>query len=135
MAAHGAAFVATANTSYPQDLKRKVKKALSMKGAKYIQIMVPCPLGWRYEGKHTLKVGKLAVETGLFPLFEMENGVVTKVQKIKDKKPVEEYLKMQKRFAHLFKSDAGKHEITLIQEFADRNIDKYGLMAKEEAGV
>jgi len=133
MAAHKASYVATANASYPQDLKRKIKKALSLPGAKYIQILVPCPLGWRYEGKDTILAGKLAVETGLFPLFEMENGVVTKVMKLKEKKSVDDYLKLQRRFAHLYKSEAGKEELAKIQTIADQNIEKFGLLEKEEA--
>jgi len=127
-AAHGIPYVATASVSFPKDIENKVKKALSIKGPKYMQIHSPCPLGWRSKPQLTIQVAKLAVQTGLYPIFEMENGKVTKVRKVTTPKtPVEEYLKIQGRFAHLFKSPKGKEEIQKIQEIADRNIEKYGL--------
>ena len=129
--AHGIPYVATASVGFPQDLQRKVKKALSIKGPKYIQIHVPCPLGWRHEPILTFQVGKLVVETGLFPLIEYENGVLAGRKQITPK-PVEEYLKIQARFKHLL-NDPGP--IQLIQEIADNNIRKYGLKIenKEES--
>jgi pyruvate ferredoxin oxidoreductase beta subunit len=123
--AHGIPYVATASASLPQDIQRKVKKALSIKGPKYMQIHVPCPLGWRHESSMTLEVGKLAVETGLYPLIEYENGVLAQVRKIQPK-PVEEYLKVQGRFKHLLNNP---EEIRKIQAIADNNIAKYGLKA------
>lgn len=121
--AHGIPYVATASAGFPQDITRKVKKALSIKGPKYIQIHVPCPLGWRHESAMTLDVGKLAVECGLYPLIEYENGKLSAVRQITPK-PVEEYLKAQGRFKHLL----GKpEEVKKIQEIADFNIQKYGL--------
>jgi len=121
--AHGIPYVATASAAYPLDIQKKVKKAISIKGPKYLQIHVPCPLGWRHEGNMTKNVAQLAVETGLYPLIEYENGKLTNVFKIKPK-PVEEYLKTQGRFSHLLSSP---EQIKLIQEIADRNIEKYGL--------
>jgi pyruvate ferredoxin oxidoreductase beta subunit len=127
-AAHGIPYVATASVSFPKDIENKVKKALSITGPKYMQIHSPCPLGWRSKPQLTIQVAKLAVQTGLYPIFEIENGKVTKVRKVTTPKtPVEEYLKIQGRFAHLFKSPKGKEEIQKIQEIADRNIEKYGL--------
>jgi pyruvate ferredoxin oxidoreductase beta subunit len=125
-AAHGIPYVATASVGYPQDVQRKVKKALSIKGPKYIQIHVPCPLGWRHESAMTFDVAKLAVETGLFPLIEYENGqlIPRKIAKIK---PVEEYLKVQGRFKHLLKDPAA---VKQVQDIADYNIKKYGLKAE-----
>lgn len=125
--AHGIPYVATASVAFVQDIKRKVKKAFSIKGPKYIQIHVPCPLGWRHESSQTIEVAKLAVETGLFPLIEYENGQLTAKKQITPK-PVEEYLKIQGRFKHLLKSP---DEIKKIQQIADNNISKYGL--KNEA--
>lgn len=122
-AAHGIPYVATASVGYPQDVQRKVKKALSIKGPKYIQIHVPCPLGWRHESALTFEVAKLAVETGLYPLFEYENGQLIP-RKIAAIKPVEEYLKVQGRFKHLLKNPAA---IKQVQDVADANIKKYGL--------
>ncbi len=120
--AHGIPYVATCSVGFPQDLQRKVKKAISIKGPKYIQIHVPCPLGWRYEAHLTLEVAKLAVETGLYPLIECEFGLLAQKQ-IKPK-PVEEYLKVQARFRHLL---SNPEELKKIQEIADNNIKKYGL--------
>jgi len=122
--AHGIPYVATASAAFPQDIQRKVKKAISIKGPKYIQIHVPCPLGWRHETELVFQVGKLAVETGLYPLVEYENGKLAAVRKINQPKPVEEYLKTQGRFKHLLNSP---ELIKQIQDVADNNIQKYDL--------
>ncbi|MDD5595477.1 MAG: pyruvate synthase subunit PorB [Candidatus Omnitrophica bacterium] len=121
--AHGIPYVATASAGFPQDIQKKVKKAISIKGPKYIQIHVPCPLGWRYEPQLSINVGKLAVECGLYPLIEYENGKLAAVKQIQPK-PIEEYLKAQGRFKHLLSKP---EEIKKIQEIADSNIQKYGL--------
>jgi len=126
--AHGIPYVATASAAFPQDVQRKVKKAISIRGAKYIQIHVPCPLGWRHASDLTISVGKLAVETGLYPLIEYENGKLTAVRQIQPK-PVEEYLKPQGRFKHLLNNP---EQIKIIQAIADNNIEKYGLRVKTE---
>ena len=97
--AHGIPYVAVASAGFIQDLQRKVKKALSIKGPKYIQVHVPCPLGWRHETGMTLEVAKLAVETGLYPIIEYENGTLISRRQFTPK-PVEEYLKVQGRFKH-----------------------------------
>ena len=128
VAAHGIPYVATASVGYYTDLQKKVKKALSIKGPKYIQIHSPCPLGWVHDPALTIKVAKTAVQTGLIPIFEMEYGKVTSVRKITKKKPVEEYLKLQGRFRHLFKKPGGDEELKRIQAIADANIEKYHLM-------
>ncbi len=124
--AHGIPYVATASAGLPQDIQRKVKKAISIKGPKYIQIHVPCPLGWRHETDQMLPVAKLAVDCGLYPLFEYENGVLTGQKKIVPK-PVEEYLKAQGRFKHLLNNP---EEIKKVQDIADNNIMKYNLKAQ-----
>jgi len=124
--AHGIPYVATASSGFPQDLQRKVKKALSIKGPKYIQIHAPCPLGWRYESNILVQVSKLAVETGLYPLVEYESGVLSAKRQIVPK-PVEEYLKLQGRFKHLLKNP---EELKKVQDIADNNIKKYGLKAE-----
>ena len=127
-AAHKIPYVATATVGYIKDLEKKVKKALSIKGPKYLQVHCPCPLGWAHDPSLTIKVAKMAVQTGLIPIFEMENGKITSVRKIAKKRPVEEYLKLQARFRHLFKKLGGEEEIKRIQQIADNNIKKYGLM-------
>ncbi|HOW42242.1 MAG TPA: thiamine pyrophosphate-dependent enzyme [Candidatus Omnitrophota bacterium] len=121
--AHGIPYMATATVGYPQDLQRKVKKALSIKGPKYIQVHVPCPLGWQHPSNQTFDVAKLAVETGLYPLVEFENGKLIGVRKIKAL-PVEEYLKVQGRFKHLL---GNAEEIKLVQDVANASIAKYNL--------
>lgn len=128
--AHGIPYVAVASAGFAQDLSRKVKKAISIKGPKYIQVHVPCPLGWRYETAAMFEVAKLAVETGLYPLIEYENGVLTGRRQFTPK-PVEEYLKAQGRFKHLLNKP---EEIKKIQEIADYNIKKYGLKAETQPG-
>jgi pyruvate ferredoxin oxidoreductase beta subunit len=122
--AHGIPYVATASVGYPQDLQRKVKKALSIKGPKYIQIHVPCPLGWRYESALTFQIAKLAVETGLYPMIEYENGKLSSVRKLTQARPAVEYLKAQGRFKHLLNNPEG---VKRIQEIADCNIQRYNL--------
>lgn len=127
--AHNIAYAATCSVAFIPDLQRKVKKALSIKGPKYIQIYVPCPLGWRHASDKTIEVAKKAVETGLCPLIEYEGDKLVSCKQISPK-PVEEYLKIQGRFKHLL---GNSEEIKKIQEIADANIAKYGLLIKEEA--
>jgi len=124
--AHGIPYVATASIGYIPDLQRKVKKALSIKGPKYLQIHVPCPLGWQCAAQESPAVAKLAVDCGLYPLVEYENGKLIGVRNIPPK-PVEEYLKTQGRFKHLM---ANPDAIKEVQSVADSNIAKYGLKAE-----
>jgi pyruvate ferredoxin oxidoreductase beta subunit len=134
MVSHGVAYVATATVAYPMDLQKKVQKAVKIKGPKYIHIHAPCPLGWRFEASQTVKLGRLAVLTGLFPVLEYVEGKLTSVRKIPKPRPVEEYLRAQGRFSHLFDSEAGPGIIRRLQETADANIKAYGL-ASETASV
>ena len=128
VAAHGIDYVATASVAYLRDLKRKVKKAMGYHGPRYIQIDTPCASVWDFPSHLTLEIGRLGVNCGLVPLFERENGVITAVRRIKKKIPVEDYLKGQKRFRHLFAGDRGRDELQKLQAIADRTIEKYGLM-------
>lgn len=126
--AHRIPYTAVASAGYPLDLKKKVKKAKSITGAKYLQVDVPCVPGWKYEPRYSIKIAKLAVQTGLYPVFEAEYDKIISVKKIGKKVPVEEYLKLQGRFKHLFKDDAGRAEIEKIQKIADDNISRFGLI-------
>ena len=126
--AHGIPYVATASVSNLRDLEAKVAHAMSIDGARYIHVLVPCPLGWGSAPEDTIRVARLAVESGLFPLFEARHGEVTSTTPIRRKVPVTEYLKLQKRFAHLFGNPPDLGRIALIQMSADRNIEKYGLL-------
>jgi len=123
-AAHHIPYSATTSVGNPKDVERKVKKALSIRGPKYLQIHVPCPLGWKSEPAQTIEIAKLAVATGLYPLVEYEYGKLVKAMKITSLKPVEEYLKTQGRFKHLPKN---KEALQEVQEVANKNIEYYGL--------
>ena len=117
-------YVATSTAGFPLDIQAKIKKALTIKGPKYIQILVPCVPGWGIEPDMTIKLAKLAQQTGMYPVFEVENGVITKTMAYpQNPPPVEEYLRPQKRFRHLFESAEGKKVIQMIQEMAEKNIN------------
>ena len=129
--AHGVPYVATASIGYTHDLDRKVRKALSVRGPKYLQIHVTCPLGWGTDPAKTLDIARLAVNTGLYPLYEVEDGH-TRAQHIPRRVPVEEYLKPQIRFRHLFDKDGNPIPAAKdIQAVADHNIEKYGLIVPQ----
>lgn len=128
--AHGIPYVATATVADLHDLEAKVKRAMEVRGARYIHIFVPCPLGWGSASHDTIRLARLAKETGLFPVYEAEYGEVTNVSPIRQKTPVEEYLRPQRRFAHLFGKSPKVEVIARFQEMADRNIRKFGLIAE-----
>jgi pyruvate ferredoxin oxidoreductase beta subunit len=128
--AHGIPFVATASVADLHDLETKVTKAMSIHGARYIHIHVPCPLGWKSDPAQTIKVARLAVESGLFPLFEAEWGVVTDRTPMRKQVPVEQYLALQGRFKHLF-DPRDEQALAAIQAIADRNIHLYDLLPAE----
>ena len=129
--AHEIPYVATATVADLRDLEYKVRKAMTFRGARYIHILVPCPLGWGTASHDTLRMSRLAKETGLFPVFEAENGELTHSTKIRRHLPVEEYLRPQKRFAHLFGKSPAVDTIARLQAIADKNIRKYDLLDKE----
>jgi pyruvate ferredoxin oxidoreductase beta subunit len=126
--AHDIPYVATATVADLHDLENKVTRAMGIKGARYIHVNVPCPLGWGSQPCDTVRLARLASETGLFPLFEAEHGTVTNVTKIRRRVPIEDYLRPQRRFAHLFKPKPDVEALAAIQAIADRNIQKYGLL-------
>lgn len=129
--AHEIPYVATATVADLRDLEYKVRKAMTFRGARYIHILVPCPLGWGTASHDTLRMSRLAKETGLFPVFEAERGELTQSTKIRRLLPVEEYLRPQKRFAHLFGKTPAVDTIARLQAIADKNIRKYDLLEKE----
>ncbi len=126
--AHGIPYVATASVADLHDVERKVTKAIGVRGARYIHVHVPCPLGWGSDPAHTMKVARLAVESGLFPLFEAEFGKIICSTPIRRKVPVERYLELQTRFKHLFGPPQDTEALAAIQAMADDNIAVYGLM-------
>lgn len=129
--AHEIPYVATATVADLRDLEAKVEKAMSIRGARYIQIFVPCPLGWGAASCDTIKLARLARETGIFPVFEAEHGAITEVTKIRRRVPVDDYLKLQRRFAHLFGKPGRPDIVARIQAAADRNIERFGLLGAE----
>ena len=122
MAAHGVPYVATASVGYPMDYIKKVKKAASIDGPTYIHVHAPCVLGWRIDSSKTIEVAKLAVLTGMWNLYEIENGVTRVTFKPPRRKPVSEYLKVQRRFRHLT-----DEEIMKIQQMVDEECKRFGI--------
>jgi pyruvate ferredoxin oxidoreductase beta subunit len=129
--AHEIPYVATATIADLHDLEYKVERAMQLRGARYIHILVTCPLGWGSASGESIKIARLATQTGLFPVFEGEHGDVTGVARIRRQVPVEEYLKLQRRYAHLFKPKLRLDIIEKIQARADRNIARFGLLDGE----
>ena len=114
--AHGIPYVATAISSYPLDLYEKFKNAMKIKGPKYIHILAPCPPGWGYNPKDSIEIGRLAVQTGFWPLYEVIEGKFvlskdsSKYLDPKKRKPIIEYLKTQKRFKNISDEDIERHK-------------------------
>ncbi len=116
MAAHRIPYIATASIGYPEDLYRKAKKAKEIKGTRFIHIYAPCPTGWKSRPEDTVKLARMVVQNAIFPLFEIENGEKYILNiKLREKKPIIDYLRLQGRFHHL-----KEEEISLMQEEVDR---------------
>jgi len=131
--AHEIPYVATATVDDLWDLEAKVRTAMSIRGSRYLHILVPCPLGWGSATRETILLARLAVQSGLFPVYEARHDEVVSVSTIREQVPVEDFLRRQKRFAHLFGDPPATEVIGRIQAIADRNIARYGLLAA--AGV
>jgi len=130
--AHHPPYAAQACASYPEDLYKKVKKAKEIKGPKYIEILAPCPPGWRFPMEKTVDMGVLAVETGAWALYEFENEKMTFNGKSKlileekiDRKPIEDWIKYQGRFKHLFKPKKDTKRIKALEEHTDQIWKRY----------
>mgnify|MGYP005840537653 CR=1 FL=1 len=126
MAAHRIPYAATASPAYPEDLVQKMQKAKAVRGTKFIHIISPCPPGWKSASELSVKLARLAVQTKIFPLYEVENGTKWTITLEPQGLPVEEYLKLQGRFRHL-----SPEEIKKIQETVDAEWAR--LVAKAEA--
>jgi pyruvate ferredoxin oxidoreductase beta subunit len=126
--AHEVPYVATATVADLHDLEDKVQRAMEIRGARYLHVLVTCPLGWGSAARDTIRIARLAQQSGLFPVFEAERGDVTAVAKIRRRVAVEEYLRPQRRFAHLFAPTLRSDVIADIQARADRNIARFGLL-------
>lgn len=118
-AAHGIPYVATASPAYPMDLMNKAKKAVTIPGPAYLHVYSPCPTGWRCPGDKSIEVARLAVESKVFPLYEVIDGQYILSKKINKPKTVAEYFKIQRRFRHLTESD-----VQFIQDRVDEDYEK-----------
>jgi pyruvate ferredoxin oxidoreductase beta subunit len=116
-AAHNIPYVATACSSYPFDLMAKVEKAARADGPAYIHILSVCPTGWGLPSEKAIWIGRLAVETGVFPLYEVDKGRYTMTVEVPDLRPVEEYLKPQGRFRHLTPELIGEIQARVKKEY------------------
>ena len=127
VAAHDIPYVATATIAYHVDLKKKVQKACKIGGPCFIHVFAPCPTGWRHASDDTIEMSRLAVETGVFVLWELEGGYdpskINVTYKPKERKPVIEYLKGQRRFAHLMDKP---EELKKIQDEVDAKCKMFG---------
>ncbi len=116
MAAHGIPYVAQASISHWKDLTSKAEKAFAVEGPAFLNVFAPCPRGWRIPSSQSVEIAKLAVQTGFWPLYEVEDGVFRQTVKVHNRKPVAEFLKPQGRFKHLF---AAGNEALLAEVQAD----------------
>ena len=130
MIAHEIPYVATMSPAYPQDVLDKCRKAFSIEGPKFLHAFIPCTRGWRYDTSESVSLARLATQTCIFPLYEVERSEGRPVYKLsgasaaiarrpQSKKPVEEYLKSQGRFRHLFRPKENKELLAAIQEGVD----------------
>ncbi|MCE9576938.1 MAG: pyruvate ferredoxin oxidoreductase [Deltaproteobacteria bacterium] len=125
--AHNLPYVATATVADLHDLEAKVTCAMGIHGARYLHVLVPCPLGWGHPTDETIRMARLAAECGLFPVFEAVDGEVVSSTPIRRRVPVEAYLRGQKRFAHLFDGPTPDPRIARLQALADQNIRRFRL--------
>lgn len=125
-AAHTIPYVATASPAYYLDLMNKAKKAAMIKGPAYLHLFSPCPTGWRLAPERTVEISRLAVQTNVFPLYEVVDGRYIITKKIKRPKPVEEYLKLQGRFRHLDNKTIRQIQVRVDKEY-DLLVQKAGL--------
>ena len=105
LVAHRIPYAATANIAFPEDLVRKVQKAKRLKGSRFIHIYASCPTGWRIPSEMSVKIARMAVQTNIFPLYEVENGIQYKINYKPKEYLVREYFKLQGRFRHLTDRD------------------------------
>ena len=123
--AHKVPYIAQTNIAFPLDLKEKIAKAQTIKGPRYIQILVPCIPGWKIKLSDQMTIARLASETGLYPLLEFTEGQLTKKMAVpKPTPPVKEYIRNQGRYSHLLNNDT---VLKICQNMADDNIKKYNL--------
>ncbi|MDD4985551.1 MAG: pyruvate synthase subunit PorB [Dehalococcoidales bacterium] len=130
-AAHNIPYVATACPSYPFDLMDKVRKGALNPGPAYIHVLSVCPTGWRCAPELAIKVGRLAVETGVFPLYEVENGRYKLTINVPQLRPVQDYLKLQGRFRHLSEETVKEIQDRVSKDYAKLK-EKIECMQKQD---
>lgn len=123
-AAHQPTYVATVIGAEPLDLARKIEKVMQLKGPRMIIALAPCPTGWGFDPRESTAIGKLAVKTGVWPLKEYKDGKVAHTKAPRQRLPVEDYLKTQQRFAHLFSPQRNDTLLNEIQSKVDAYWDK-----------
>ena len=132
IAAHHIPYVATASVAYPSDLRKKIRRGIAIEGAAFVQVHSPCPLGWRHGGELSIEVARLAVQTGIFPLVELERGALVAAMQIREIRPVTDYLKLQGRFRHLFEDKPeAREELEHLQALANHNVEIYRLRGEQ----
>jgi pyruvate/2-oxoacid:ferredoxin oxidoreductase beta subunit len=120
MAAHRIPYQATASIAFPEDLFKKVKKSKEIKGTRFFHIYAPCPTGWKSRPEDAVKLARMVVQNAIFPIYEIEHGEKYTLNiKLKEKKPIDDYLKLQGRFRHL-----QPEQIKVLQEEVDRNWER-----------
>ena len=132
--AHEIPYVATATVAELRDLERKVARAMELHGPRYIHVLVPCPLGWGSAPAETIEIARLAKETGLFPVFEAEDGASSRVSPIRRQRPSRTTCARQKRYAHLFADGRQPEIVARCRRCADRNIERFGLLGRRARG-
>jgi pyruvate ferredoxin oxidoreductase beta subunit len=116
--AHNISYVATACPSYPFDLMAKVEKAMAVKGPAYLHVLSVCPTGWRCPTELTIRIGRLAIETGIFPFYEVENGKYKLSLDLPELRPVRDYMKLQGRFRHLSEDTVNEIQQRIAEDYA-----------------
>jgi pyruvate/2-oxoacid:ferredoxin oxidoreductase beta subunit len=117
MAAHRIPYIATASIAYPDDFVSKVLKAREMEGLRFFNLLAPCPTGWRFESRYSVKLARMAIQCRLFALVEVEDGIHWKVKQPKETIPVRDYIKAQGRFSHLKEADIEEIEKDVDEEW------------------
>ncbi|MFH0749029.1 MAG: thiamine pyrophosphate-dependent enzyme [Candidatus Bathyarchaeota archaeon] len=122
-AAHGIEYAATASIGFPNDYIAKVRKAIEVEGPAVVHVLAPCPLGWGTESSQTIRIAKLAVQTTVFPIYEVVKGTYKLSMKAPNPVPLEEYLKIQRRFRHLLRPE-NKNELDAIKQGVKENWER-----------
>ena len=121
--AHGIEYAATASIGYPNDYITKVRKAIEVDGPAVVHVLAPCPLGWGSDPSKTIGIAKLAVQTTIFPIYEVEGGEYKLSMRVRKPTVVEEYLKLQRRFRHILRPER-KDELETIRQNAKANWER-----------